>query len=132
MKESELVDIVRYSLKMCFPGDCHFWKMHGNEFSAVGVPDIVGHVRGRFFGIELKVNTPLSETQLGQLMAISRTGGISLLVLYDVKTKGFYFTPGSVLQPGMTGRKREYWFPIKSTRIGGDTLLSLQDVFNAV
>lgn len=64
----------------------HFWKS-ADRFRA-GVPDIVGCYKGRFAGIEVKVeyNKP-SPIQIYTMLQIIKHGGYAGLVTYSNKTK---------------------------------------------
>ena len=63
-------------------------KYHGNQFSQVGVPDLLVCYKGRFLGIEIKNETgktsPLQDVNIEQ---IKQAGGISFVArsLEDVK-----------------------------------------------
>jgi len=64
-------------------GAYFFYPVTGG-YGSSGVPDIVGCVDGKFFGIECKAGknkpTPLQEKNLAQIAA---TGGIALVVNED-------------------------------------------------
>lgn len=55
-------------------------KYHGNQFSQVGVPDLLVCYQGRFLGIEIKNETgktsPLQDVNIEQ---IKKAGGISFV-----------------------------------------------------
>lgn len=55
-------------------------KYHGNQFSQVGVPDLLVCYKGRFIGIEIKNETgktsPLQDVNIHN---IKRAGGISFV-----------------------------------------------------
>ena len=63
-------------------------KYHGNQFSQVGVPDLLVCYKGMFLGIEVKNETgrtsPLQDVNIKQ---IEKAGGISFVArcLTDVK-----------------------------------------------
>ena len=63
-------------------------KYHGNQFSQVGVPDLLVCYKGMFLGIEVKNETgktsPLQDVNIKQ---IEKAGGISFVArcLADVK-----------------------------------------------
>lgn len=46
----------------------------------LGIPDLVGCVNGRFVGLELKVDSPVTELQLYVLKKISDAGGFAKIV----------------------------------------------------
>lgn len=55
---------------------CWFFKVFGNAYQRSGIPDIVGCVNGRMFGIEVKAaNGRPSPLQLHELEGIRRAGG---------------------------------------------------------
>ena len=64
-------------------GAYHFNPIAG-QFGRAGVPDIVGCLNGKFFGIEAKAGkgktTPLQDQQLA---AIRAAGGIALVINED-------------------------------------------------
>ena len=66
----------------------YYVKYFGNQFSQVGVPDILACYRGRFIGIEVKnekgKTSPLQDINLQQ---IAQAGGLSLVArsVEDVK-----------------------------------------------
>lgn len=78
MKEKVLVKKIRKKLVATFGG---FWvKLHGGLFQAVGLPDLIGCVRGRFIGIEVKVPGKLHNVTARQqyiLDAITEAGGLA-------------------------------------------------------
>jgi len=58
----------------------YYFKHHGNQFSQVGVPDIIACYKGRFIGIEVKNETgKTSPLQDINLESIKKAGGISLV-----------------------------------------------------
>jgi hypothetical protein len=70
--------------------DCWFFMPIGGDYSTHGVPDIVGHVIGWFFGIEVKapgkeLNT--TPNQKAQLARIRGAKGMSMVAsnVVDVK-----------------------------------------------
>ena len=67
----------------------HFWKA-SDRFLA-GVPDIVGVYKGRFAGIEMKVdyNHP-SAIQVHTMLSIAASGGYVGVVSYNNKSKRWW------------------------------------------
>jgi hypothetical protein len=62
-------------------GTC--FKIHGgdNPFQAVGIPDLLCCIRGRFVGIEVKLpGEPLRAAQVVQLAKIYKAGGVAAIV----------------------------------------------------
>lgn len=80
MRESDLVKKGKAALKRELGG---FWvKLHGGLFQTVGLPDLVGCVRGRFVGIEWKVpgrKQTLTERQRFVLDQITAAGGLAFV-----------------------------------------------------
>lgn len=77
-------DIVRKALKALRELPDTFWfKVHGGPYQQAGIPDIIGMIRGRFFGLEFKTParkntvTPLQEQTLN---AIRKAGGVGAVV----------------------------------------------------
>lgn len=68
--------------------ECWFFMPIGGPFAVHGVPDIVGLVRGRFFGIECKAPGKESNTTANQeatIEFINAAGGVAF-VASDVTT----------------------------------------------
>lgn len=64
-----------------FPASSWNFKTHGNEFQGAGLPDIIGHVGGIFFGFEVKEpRSPPTDLQLETIGDIQRAGGIALVI----------------------------------------------------
>lgn len=56
-------------------------KIHGNEFTESGTPDILACVRGRFYAFELKAEDgELSKIQVYRLKQIATAGGVVAVV----------------------------------------------------
>lgn len=51
-------------------------KIHGNNYQANGLPDFIGHIKGKYIGLETKTydNNP-SMIQAYQIKQIQKTGG---------------------------------------------------------
>jgi len=63
--------------------DCRFFMPIGGAYSIHGVPDIVGHVNGWFFGIEVKApgkRNNTTELQDRTLQAIADNGAVAMVV----------------------------------------------------
>ena len=60
-----------------------FWvKIHGGLFQLAGLPDLIGCVRGRFIGIEVKKpgkRGTLTERQAHILGLITKAGGLAFV-----------------------------------------------------
>lgn len=132
MKESELVDIVRSSIEMYYK-DAVIYKMHGNEYMELGLPDLIGCIEGVMVAFELKVNTPLKPMQHQQLRRLVTAGASVAVIIYDVKTKSFYHIPGPTIPDvqGFTGRVRGYWARISHKQINGEYILAIPEVLRA-
>lgn len=58
----------------------YYFKHHGNQFSQVGVPDIIACYKGKFIGIEVKNETgKTSPLQDANLKRINDAGGIGIV-----------------------------------------------------
>ena len=58
--------------------DVFFWKEHGGPYGMSGVPDIICCYKGRFLGLEVKLQTgTLTELQKRAIDRINRAGGIA-------------------------------------------------------
>lgn len=63
-------------------GGC-WWKIHGGPMQEAGIPDLIGVVSSRFFGIEVKMpdNTKgCSKLQEYQIERIRKNGGVGIVV----------------------------------------------------
>ena len=85
MREKNIENNIKRYLKSI---GAYYVKYFGNQFSQVGVPDILACYKGKFIGIEVKNETgktsPLQDVNLEQ---IKQAGGISLVArsVEDVK-----------------------------------------------
>ena len=77
--ETRLVKRLLVKLRREFGEDLFIFKVHGGPFQMTGLPDLVGCLRGRFVGIEVKVgsNQP-SKIQHYILTRINRAGGVGM------------------------------------------------------
>lgn len=77
MREKNIENKIKSYLKS---KGAYYVKYFGNQFSQVGVPDILACYKGRFIGIEVKnekgKTSPLQDVNLEQ---IKQAGGISLV-----------------------------------------------------
>lgn len=73
---------LRAALERRFGSRIYMFKVHGNWYQRAGVPDIIGFLDGRGFGLELKqpgkTATPLQERNLGRIRA---AGGAARVVV---------------------------------------------------
>lgn len=80
--ESRLQRRIVKALKLEFPRS--FWvKFHGGIFSAVGIPDLLGCVNGRFFAFEVKVPgklKTLSKIQAAVINQLQRAGACAACI----------------------------------------------------
>lgn len=77
MREKNIENEIKTYLKSI--GAYHF-KHHGNQFSQVGVPDIIACYKGKFVGIEVKNETgKTSPLQDVNLKMINDAGGFGIV-----------------------------------------------------
>lgn len=77
MKEKNIENKIKKYLKS---KGAYYFKHHGNQFSQVGVPDIIVCYKGRFIGIEVKNETgKTSPLQDINLKMINDNGGIGIV-----------------------------------------------------
>jgi predicted small metal-binding protein len=71
---------IREALETEFPAS--FWfKVHGNEFMAAGLPDLIGCVDGIYCGFEVKEpNEEPSEIQKETIEDIRKAGGLAAVI----------------------------------------------------
>ena len=75
-RESSVKDAVQRYLKS-LGKDCWHFKTHGSIYGILGLPDIIGVYKGRFFGVELKRPGEKPRKIQGVVMkAIARAGGV--------------------------------------------------------
>ena len=81
MKESVLRLKIKHALEDEFRG---FWiTIHGGPYQVVGLPDIIGCVGGKFYGLEVKVpgkERTLTARQAFILQQIKLAGGRAKMV----------------------------------------------------
>lgn len=77
MREKNIENKIKSYLKS---KGAYYFKHHGNQFSQVGVPDIIVCYKGRFIGIEVKNETgKTSPLQDINLKMINDNGGIGIV-----------------------------------------------------
>lgn len=77
MREKNIENKIKSYLKS---KGAYYFKHHGNQYSQVGVPDIIACYKGRFIGIEVKNETgKTSPLQNYNLEAIQKAGGFSMV-----------------------------------------------------
>jgi len=82
MRENTVVDNIRKAIQKHYRKKSYVFKTHGSIFQAVGLPDLVGCIHGRFIGIEVKVpgkEDTLTLKQEQVIMKINRAGGIAFM-----------------------------------------------------
>lgn len=85
MREKNIENKIKNYLKL---KGAYYFKHHGNQFSQVGVPDIIACYKGRFIGVEVKNETgKTSPLQDINLKMINEAGGIGIVArsVEDVK-----------------------------------------------
>lgn len=76
--EARLQRSIQKALKVEYGRDILVFKIHGGPMMAAGLPDLIGCVGGRFFGIEVKMperRDNVSTIQRHVHDTISRAGG---------------------------------------------------------
>ena len=77
MREKNIENKIKSYLKS---KGAYYFKHHGNQYSQVGVPDIIACYKGRFIGIEVKNETgKTSPLQDVNLKMITDAGGIVIV-----------------------------------------------------
>lgn len=77
MREKTIENKIKSYLKS---KGAYYFKHHGNQFSQVGVPDIIACYKGKFLGIEVKNETgKTSPLQNVNLKMINDAGGIGIV-----------------------------------------------------
>ena len=77
MREKNIENRIKSYLKS---KGAYYFKHHGNQFSQVGVPDIIVCYKGRFIGIEVKNESgKTSPLQDVNLKMINDAGGIGII-----------------------------------------------------
>ncbi len=78
-KESYVQKKLLDKLYTSFPA-IYVRKIHQSQFSHAGIPDLIGCLRGEFFGIEVKRSSGrVTKLQDRELNFIEMAGGISLV-----------------------------------------------------
>ncbi len=107
--ESTLSRKLRIDLTSVMPGSL-WWKNAGGQFSAVGLPDVMGVYRGMLISIEVKRgNNWFSPTQVSFLRKAEKAGSVAVGLLK--KDNEWYIIPTTAM--GFKGnRKKEEWVKI--------------------
>lgn len=81
--ETRVVKKIKESIEAAYPG-CFLFKTHGGAYQKVGIPDLIGCVKGRFIGLEVKdpknKSYGATKLQLYIISLIKKAGGISGVV----------------------------------------------------
>lgn len=93
--EAQFQRALRGSMKAMFGPPLFVQKTHGNQYTGSGVADLIGHLGGKFFGLELKMlgNRP-SPDQYRWMKKQLDAGGFGWWVIYDKENKCTYWIPG--------------------------------------
>ena len=79
MNENEIIKQIKDYLKGLT--DCFFFKMHGGQFGAAGIPDIIVCYKGRFIALEVKTEKgKLTVLQAVTIRKIKAAGGTAEVV----------------------------------------------------
>ena len=111
--ETYLQRKLRLTLNCVFPAKpAYTLKIHGDKYSAPGVPDIIACIEGVFVGIECKMwrGRPSQAQQL-HLRDIIRAGGIGLYLVWDKEEDIYYWVPADT---PFTYRARKNWIQSRS------------------
>ena len=79
--EARLQRRIRKALEEEFPS-CFFFKVHGGPYQSAGIPDLIGCVNGRFFGLEVKMpgGKKATKLQAATLLKIKNAGGVAFVI----------------------------------------------------
>lgn len=81
-RETRRQQKIQKLLRKEFGRDIWFFKVHGGPFQMAGVPDILGCLRGIFFGFEVKEEDgELSDIQIEVMWDIRRAGGVARSII---------------------------------------------------
>lgn len=82
-REARLSRTIIAALKQRFGFDVFCFKVWGSEHQFAGLPDILGCLRGRFFGLEVKLPESRSNVSPRQQLVhefIANAGGLAVVV----------------------------------------------------
>lgn len=127
--EKQLELLVRRSLAARWKGRHQVHKYHGDEYSEVGMPDLFGHVEGRYYGLELKVaHGYFTDGQKQALMATYESGACAAGLLGFKSTlqqpASYWLLPAPIVMQFSYKDKRS-WLPLLVVERGGLTYLNL-------
>jgi hypothetical protein len=88
-------------------------KTHGDQFTGSGTGDFVGHIRGKYVELELKVYpNRFSIEQHKSLVNVNRTGGYGAGILWtDVMC---WLIPGELV---LSYKDRSKWIPLPTYEV---------------
>ena len=108
--ESKMSLTLRRDLSAVMPGSL-WWKNAGGEFSASGLPDVMGCYRGQLIAIEVKRDQNwFSPLQVAFLRNAERSGAVAV-GLTRIKNEWFIIPTTAMGTKG--NRHRELWVPIE-------------------
>lgn len=64
--EARLQRDIQKHLKLEYGHDIFVFKIHGGPMMMAGLPDLIGCIRGRFFGIEVKMPESINDVSVIQ------------------------------------------------------------------
>lgn len=109
--ETKLSHLVQASLGILYGSKCFVWKFHATEYDPPGIPDLIGHIDGKFLGLELKANGSYpSAAQLATIRGLDRKGAACGIIL-STKDGDYYFVPPYALEVagGLSYRNKSGW-----------------------
>ena len=81
---------------------CWWFMPIGGPYSRQGIPDIIGHVDGKFFAIEVKApgkRSNLTELQKVEIVKISVNGGVVMVACDVNEVRNAFIMQGFVSTP---------------------------------
>jgi len=110
--ESDLVKLFTRSVGAAFPGENFIWKFHASEYDPSGIPDIIGSIRGQFFGAELKMEgNYFSPVQKAKMKMLHDTGALVVGIYYMKREDTYWLIPCDVVQ-NFSLKDRTGWLPL--------------------
>ena len=109
--ESTLTKLLQLSIGVTFPGQNFVWKFHASEYDPVGIPDIVGHILGRFVGLECKMQgNSFSTAQVMKIRLMCQSGGFACGI-FQMNDNTVWLIPVEVIGK-FTIKDRTGWYPL--------------------
>jgi hypothetical protein len=107
--EKLLEKLVLLSIGAEFTRENYVWKFHADEYSPIGIPDIIGTILGRFVGLELKVEGNYFEpAQKAQIKLITQAGGFAGGIYHLRREDSYWFIPHDEIET-FSLKSREGW-----------------------